>query len=270
MRCTTGTLTITVFLVISVQPINALQQRGREAGIVRAVSSPAINTNIENIARDLSDKAQDAWNAVYNQRATSGVELYVTLAGFASSTKAYWEMAADAREDSSLRNAAGKIVAAATEIDSLVGNIQIQGLAEAWRLVQPKVAELSNTYSLGYTYRGRLGTRDIRRGRGTVSSPTATSRFFRWRGRVDGSDYILLQGSQVTIRHLEYQPITGASYELPTPLPQAVVQVRLNKIKGRGQVELVRQPTAENNYTVAVMIEDPLGGDDLYEFELTW
>ena len=269
MRYKSRTLAITVFLVISVHPIDALQQRSREAGITR--TAPAtINTNLENIARDLSDKAQDAWNVAYNQRAKSGAELYVALAGFASSAKAYWQMAADAREDSSLRNAARKMVAAATEIDSLVGNVQIQTLAETWRLVQPHVAELSDTYSLGYTFRGRLGARDIRRGRGTVSGTTVTSGSFRWRGRVDGSDYILLQGNQVTIRHLEYQPITGASYELPAALPQAAVQVRLNKIKGRGQIEIVRQPTAENNYTVAIMVEDPPGGDDLYEFELTW
>jgi hypothetical protein len=93
---------------------------------------------------------------------------------------------------------------------------------------------------------------------------------FHWRGRVDGSDYIMLQGNQVSISHLEDKYIQDASYELPVPLPQQAVQARLTKLKGRGSVEIVRQPMADNEYTLTVLIQNPAGGDDLYEFEVTW
>jgi hypothetical protein len=35
-------------------------------------------------------------------------------------------------------------------------------------------------------------------------------------------------------------------------------------------VELVQQPSASNNYTAAVLIEDSAAGADFYEFELSW
>jgi hypothetical protein len=93
---------------------------------------------------------------------------------------------------------------------------------------------------------------------------------FRWRGRVDGSDYIELRRDQVTVRHLQYQPITEADYNLRSPLPQRPVTVQLNKLQGRGKVVLSQQPSAANNYTVRVYIEDNEGGSDFYEFELIW
>lgn len=269
MRYNRRALLAMILIIAAGFPVFAMQQRGRDSGIIRTTPS-ASSTNIEAIARDLSDKSQDAWNTVYNQRARTPAELYVALAGFAASTKAYWQMAADAREDLNLRNSARRIVAAAVEIDALLSSTQVQSLREAWRFVQPHVAALSDAYNLGYTVRGRPASQDRLRGLETYPTLPAAGGRFRWRGQVDGSDYIMLQGSQVTVRHLEFNPIGGASFELPNPLPQTPVQVSLTKIKGRGQVEIVRQPTAENNYTVTVWIEDSAGGDDLYEFELNW
>ena len=53
-------------------------------------------------------------------------------------------------------------------------------------------------------------------------------------------------------------------------LPQQPMQLKLTKLKGRGSVEIVRQPSEENEYILAVLVEDPAGGDDLYEFEVVW
>ena len=72
------------------------------------------------------------------------------------------------------------------------------------------------------------------------------------------------------IDHLESNPIRNANYSLPQPLPRSNVQVQLNKIRGRGNVELVEQPSAYNDFTATVLIEDPDPGADEYDFELTW
>jgi hypothetical protein len=93
---------------------------------------------------------------------------------------------------------------------------------------------------------------------------------FRWRGRVDGSDYIQLRRDRVTVHHLQAQPITGADYKLSSPLPQRPVAVQLNRLQGRGKVVLYQQPSGTNNYMVSVYIEDNDGGSDFYEFELIW
>ncbi len=269
MRYRQRALAAIVLTVAATFPLFSVQQPGREPGIARTAPQPR-GANLETIARDLSDKSQDAWNNAYNRRVQAPVELYVALAGFAATTKAYWQMTADGREEASLRNTARSIVSAAADIDNLIGGTQIEEIIAAWRLVQSNVFILSNAYNLGYRMRGRSAYQDGRRGVGVTPDLPGSAGRFRWRGQVDGSDYVMLQGTKVTIRHLEFNPITGASYELPNPLPQAAVQVSLRKIKGRGTVEIVRQPIAENHYTVTVLIEDAAGGSDFYEFELTW
>jgi hypothetical protein len=236
--------------------------------------SAQTQSSVDTVARNLSNKAQDAFNIASNQRAQIPVELYVALCGFAGSTRAYSQMAADAREDAGLRSAAYRLVGQAMEIDALIGATGVSNVRQAWRVVQENVAALSNTYPLVYTYSGSFRDAMTRTGRATsiptaIPTTTAGGRF-HWRGRVDGSDYIMLQGNQVSISHLEDKYIQDATYELPTPLPQQPVQARLAKLRGRGNVEIVRQPSADNRYTLTVLVEDPAGGDDLYEFEVTW
>ncbi len=99
---------------------------------------------------------------------------------------------------------------------------------------------------------------------------TADHGAFHWSGRVDGSDYIELRRDRVTVRHMEAQPITGANFNVRSPLPQRPVTVQLNKLQGRGKVVLYQQPSAANNFTASVYIEDNQGGSDFYEFELIW
>jgi hypothetical protein len=93
---------------------------------------------------------------------------------------------------------------------------------------------------------------------------------FHWRGRVDGSDYIELRNDRVTVRHMQAQLITGAEYDVRGPLPHRPVTVQLNRLLGRGRIVLYQQPSASNNYTVSVYIEDNEAGSDFYEFELIW
>ncbi len=227
-------------------------------------------SGVDTVARNLSNKAQDAFNIASNQRAQMPVDLYVALCGFAGSTRAYLQMVAEGREEAGLRSAAYRLVAQAMDIDALFGTTGASNVRQAWRAVQENVALLSNTYPLVYTYSGSFREAMTRTTRATAVPAAAARGRFRWRGRVDGSDYIMLQGNQVSISHLEDRYIQDATYELPAPLPQQPVQANLTKLKGRGTVEIVRQPTADNRYTLTVLIQDPAGGDDLYEFEVTW
>lgn len=54
-------------------------------------------------------------------------------------------------------------------------------------------------------------------------------------------------------------------------VPRSPVEVKLIWITGRGQVEVVQQPSAVNGYTTIVRIDDSQkGGDKRYEFTLRW
>ena len=270
-----ATRTFVVILVavnmIAVLPTPA-RSGGRSGGSLLSAQAqyPQTQYSVDTVARNLSNKAQDAFNIASNQRAQMPVDLYVALCGFAGSTRAYLQMAAEGREEAGLRSAAYRLVAQAMDIDALFGTTGASNVRQAWRAVQENVALLSNTYPLVYTYSGGFREAMTRTTRATAVPTAAARGRFRWRGRVDGSDYIMLQGNQVSISHLEDRYIQDATYELPAPLPQQPVQANLTKLKGRGTVEIVRQPTADNRYTLTVLIQDPAGGDDLYEFEVTW
>jgi hypothetical protein len=259
-----------LFLLAMAVPLPAMAQRPREAGITRTTPAPPPARSTETIARDLSDKAQDIWNLASNQRAKIPVELYVALAGFASSAKAYSQMAAEERDENGLRGSGRRLIAAAREIDALLSSAGPQSLQGPWRLAQEHVARLSNKFDLGYAFRGSSQDTMVQASRPSQVAPKTIGGTFRWRGRVDGSDYIMLQGNQVTIRHIEFQSIRDASHELSSPLPQQPVQAQLKKLRGRGTVEIVRQPNAANNYTLTLLIEDQPSGDDSYEFEVIW
>ncbi len=267
MKTTIRTIAFVAVIIALIASCAAAQLGSRSRDPVLSGQTPS---GINTIARDLSDKAQDVCNIASNQRGQTPVELYVTLCGFAGSARAYSQMAADGREDAGLRSAAQRLVAQTREIDALFSTLGAANLQQSWRTVQEQVALLSSNYPLVYTYPGSFRDAMMRAGRAPTTPAPVSGGRFHWRGRVDGSDYIMVQGNQVTISHLEDKYIQDASYELPVPLPQQAVQARLTKLKGRGNVEIVRQPTADNRYTLTVLIQDPAGGDDLYEFEVAW
>jgi hypothetical protein len=236
-------------------PEKAFSQRDVERGVQRYET-----TDMATIARDLSDKSQDARNAALNNRSNSPVDLFVALHSFAAATLAYRDMAADGRDEASLRSVASWLIARAGEIDSVLNRGDTRYIRNDWQLVQENLRRLSDRFNLGYR-RGMSGSwRGQRAGTG----------YFKWQGRVDGSDYIMVQGTRVTVRHIEARTIREASYDLPNPMPRRPVTVSLRKLRGRGTVEISQQPDASNNYTVEVYVEDPRQGDDIYEFELTW
>ncbi len=94
---------------------------------------------------------------------------------------------------------------------------------------------------------------------------------FRWKGRVDGADDIMIQGSKVRIEHVSANPIQNQDYRFSAPLPLGEVDLQLQVIKGRGEIRLLEQPSRRNQYTAVVRVDDQdKGGDSDYEFELSW
>jgi hypothetical protein len=94
---------------------------------------------------------------------------------------------------------------------------------------------------------------------------------FRWRGRVDGVDDILIRGSQVTVQHVSAKPIQSQDHRFSAPLPFAEVDIELEVLRGRGTVRVMEQPSYRNKFTAVVRVDDQdNSGDDEYEFQLSW
>lgn len=91
-----------------------------------------------------------------------------------------------------------------------------------------------------------------------------------WSGRVDGRDLIYIRGNQLWVDHREGQPIHDDNHRFFQSLPSDRSSIIVRKLRGRGNVRVIEQPTRNNNHTAAIMIEDRDGGADRYEFEVVW
>ncbi|MGH9846085.1 MAG: hypothetical protein ACREEM_45875, partial [Blastocatellia bacterium] len=89
-------------------------------------------------------------------------------------------------------------------------------------------------------------------------------------GRVDGRDLIYIRGNQLWVDHREGQPIYEDNHRFFQSLPFDRNSIFVRKLRGRGDVRVIEQPTRNNNYTAAIMVEDRDGGADRYEFEVVW
>lgn len=91
-----------------------------------------------------------------------------------------------------------------------------------------------------------------------------------WSGTVDEEAVIRVRGEKANARVLRGRPVSEASAIFTAALPQLAKNLRLEKISGRGQMELLEQPTSANNYAASVRIHDEAGGADRYSFRLVW
>ncbi len=91
-----------------------------------------------------------------------------------------------------------------------------------------------------------------------------------WSGIVDAETIVLFRGRQAFTTAVRGQRTTQEQTNFTAPLPRQDVTVRLEGQQGRGQIELLEQPGADNNYTAKVRVLDDSGGASNYSFTLSW
>lgn len=97
-----------------------------------------------------------------------------------------------------------------------------------------------------------------------------TSGTMHWRGTVDDVTQIKVQESNVEMSAISGNPSSDANYTFTSPMPYRRLNVRLNKINGRGDVRIIQQPSRDNDFTTIIEVRDPNRGPSDYEFEISW
>ena len=92
----------------------------------------------------------------------------------------------------------------------------------------------------------------------------------RWRGTVDDRVQLVIQGSYFDVRTVAGSDYGKGYFNTSSSLPNRQVNVRVNKINGRGDVRVIQQPNYYNNFTAIVEIYDSKGGARDYEVEIYW
>ena len=114
--------------------------------------------------------------------------------------------------------------------------------------------------------RGRGG---YGRGRGAYNNLPA----LHWSGDVDGVVELTWRGGNVQSRTLSGRVPRGVSMSNTGDATQLMngnvaAQAQLASREGRGQVDIIEQPSAANRYTTRVRISDPVAGYGHYDFNV--
>jgi hypothetical protein len=93
----------------------------------------------------------------------------------------------------------------------------------------------------------------------------------RWTGDVDDALEIRIQGNRIDYRTLSGKSVRNVRANLVSGgLPRNDVQVFVTDQYGRGSVSVVQQPSAWNNYTAVIRVNDPRSGYGAYSFDVSF
>jgi hypothetical protein len=204
---------------------------------------------------NLAQRSYDDFNGRRNA-SRSDIEALFQARSLHAGAEVFQRMVRDRRSDGELRDAFTVL----QDLSRGAGRYAFD--RRYWDDIQRTTDDLARELNL----RGRDRDDDRR----WNESDGRTSGRLRWRGTVDGEAQLLVRRSEVESRTLSGLPPSGIMFNFTSPLPRRSVDVRLEKKKGRGNVEIVQQPSRSNDFTVVVQIRDEKGGASEYEFELSW
>jgi hypothetical protein len=106
-------------------------------------------------------------------------------------------------------------------------------------------------------------------GNGGYGDGGSSSGVLRWSGRVDGVQEIRVRG-----RRADSYAVSGAgAADVRSRVDGAIgrdARVRVLRADGRGQVQVVQQPSSANDYTAVLRIVDRQAGASYYDVEASW
>jgi hypothetical protein len=93
---------------------------------------------------------------------------------------------------------------------------------------------------------------------------------FEWTGRVDREVQIVMRGNQVSTRNVGNGETGRARSRVMMDLPRRDGQVGAQLLSGRGNVDVIQQPSSQNGYTTIIRVTDAGGGSDNYRVAAFW
>lgn len=99
---------------------------------------------------------------------------------------------------------------------------------------------------------------------------TAGRTLFTWAGAVDREVILSLDGNQLLVRGERGVPASRTSQTRVGAVPRADGHVQVRQHDGRGDVRVIQQPSARNNFITLIRIRDDRGGLDRYRISATW
>jgi len=93
---------------------------------------------------------------------------------------------------------------------------------------------------------------------------------FRWQGRVDKEVRIQLQGGRSYVQPMGNREVHNDNGRFVGGLPHQDGFLRVERVQGRGDIDVIEQPTASNGYHATLRVRDPRSGADNYRIIAYW
>jgi hypothetical protein len=93
---------------------------------------------------------------------------------------------------------------------------------------------------------------------------------FSWSGTVDREVHLTMRGRIARMQGSEWSGEDRGRFEVVNTLPQAAGFIGVRVEDGRGDVDVIQQPSAQNDYTTVIRIRDESGGSDRYHIRALW
>jgi hypothetical protein len=93
---------------------------------------------------------------------------------------------------------------------------------------------------------------------------------FEWRGRVDREIQIAMRGREAWVQGTSRTDVRGTTPAVSGALPRTDGFVQVTLQDGRGEAEVLQQPSSRNDYTTLIAIRDRSGGADSYRVNAFW
>ncbi len=105
----------------------------------------------------------------------------------------------------------------------------------------------------------------------TATAAHAAGRpLFTWSGTVDREAVIVMRGAMLETQGDGFESFRAARFRVEEALPRTTGLVSIARADGRGDVEVIEQPSAFNGYTARVRVRDRQSGADQYRLVVTW
>jgi len=132
---------------------------------------------------------------------------------------------------------------------------------------------------------GRWDDRDDRRGNGRGNghgrwdnngrwgngrNGNAPREVYRWQGLVDKEVRIQLSNNRAYVQPVGNREVRNNNGQFLAGMPQQDGILRVQRIEGRGDIDVIQQPTAANGYSATLRVRDPSSGAANYRIVAVW
>ena len=218
-----------------------------------------LNSLSEQLATQANDLAERSYTDYVNNNFSNRgeVEALYLAQQFSASANVFRRMVRDSRRESELRDAAAIL----TELVRRAGGNYSR--RSQWQDVQRTLESIQREINSPGSPGGFPGG-------GRNDEGGRTTGRVRWRGTVDDDVHLVIRDDRIEVRTIGGSEYNNATYNFTSPLPRRRVSVNAIRLKGRGDVRVIQQPSRDNDFTAVVQVRDPSGGAREYEIEISW